>query len=185
MVADKMPFSGSELHKELKNIFSMENVLVAHNAGFDVEMLRRENLEIKNVIDTHKIVQQLDTEAKIPRYALQYLRYYFNLEVENAVAHDALGDVRVLEKLFDNLFDQMMLELNDEELVISKMIDISTKPIFVKKFNFGKYNGMLVGDVAMNDKGYLRWLLEQKVRARDNGEDNDENWIYTLEHYLK
>lgn len=184
MVADKDPFLGSDIHKQLSDIFSADNVLVAHNAAFDAEMLRRENIDIKNVIDTHKIIQHLDTEAKIPRYGLQYLRYFFDLDVE-AIAHDALGDVRVLEGLFDNLFEKMMPELGDGEEVIKKMLEISSKPIFVKRFGFGKYNGMLVGEVAMNDSRYLRWLMEEKKKTRDSGGDNDENWIFTLEHYLK
>lgn len=184
MVASKEPFLESDIHKYLSDIFSSNNILVAHNAAFDADMLRRENLEVKHIIDTHKIAQHLDTDAKIPRYSLQYLRYYFDLDVENAPAHDALGDVRVLEKLFENLFEKMILELGDEEEVIKKMLEISSKPIFVKRFNFGKYKDILVGEVAMNDLGYLRWLLEEKIKTRDGGGDNDENWIYTLEHYL-
>lgn len=185
MVANQPPFAGSEMQKKLNEIFSAGNILVAHNAAFDAEMLKRERVEIKNIIDTHKIVQVLDPEAEIPRYALQYLRYYFDLEVEDAVAHSAMGDVRVLEKLFDYLFEKMMKEIGDETKVLEKMLEISAKPIFIKKFSFGKYKGMLVGEVAMNDLGYLKWLLDEKIKTRDNGGDNDENWIYTLEHYLK
>ncbi len=184
MVADKGPFLGSDIHKHLGDIFSAGNILVAHNAAFDADMLRRENLEVKHMIDTHKIAQHLDVDAKIPRYSLQYLRYYLDLDVEDAPAHDALGDVRVLEKLFENLFEKMALELDDEEKVIQKMLEISSKPIFVKKFNFGKYKDVLVGEVATGDPRYLRWLLEEKIKTRDGGGDNDENWIFTLEHYL-
>lgn len=184
MVADKEPFLGSDIHKHLGDIFSSDNILVAHNAAFDADMLKRENLEARRIIDTHKIAQHLDTDATIPRYSLQYLRYYLDLDVENAPAHDALGDVRVLEKLFEKLFEKMISELSGEEKVIEKMLEVSAKPIFVKRFNFGKYRDMLVGEVAMNDPGYLRWLLEEKIKVRDGGGDNDENWIYTLEHYL-
>jgi exodeoxyribonuclease X len=184
MVADKEIFQESEMHKKLKDIFSGENILVAHNAAFDAEMLRRENIEIKKFIDTFKIAQHLDSEAVIPKYNLQYLRYYHDLNVEDAPAHNALGDIRVLEKLFDYYFDKMFLEIYDEKSVLEKMLEISARPIFVKKFNFGKYSGTFVGEVAAKDPGYLRWLLDQKTKARDNGEDNDENWIHTLEHYL-
>jgi exodeoxyribonuclease X len=185
MVADKESFFDSAMKKELAEIFSVGNILVAHNAAFDVEMLKREDLAVEKIIDTFKIAQHLDKNAEVPRFGLQYLRYYFDLEVENAMAHDALGDVRVLEKLFENFFEKMILEVGSEEAAIEKMLEISKKPIFVKKFNFGKYNGKLVGEVAMQDKRYLRWLWEEKIKTRDSGGENDENWIFTLEHYLK
>lgn len=184
MVEDKYPFIGSDMHNDLIRIFSGGHILVAHNAAFDNEMLRRENIEIDDFIDTFKIAQQLDSEAIIPRYGLQYLRYYFDLDVKDAPAHDALGDIRVLERLFSHYYDIMVAEFGEEKAVIGKMIEISKRPIFVKKFNFGKYKDMFVGEVAQNDPGYLRWLLDQKTRARDNGEENDENWIHTLEHYV-
>lgn len=183
MVEDKEPFIGSRMHKDLSRIFSEGHILIAHNASFDAEMLKRENIEVQNIIDTYKLVQHMDPEALIPKYSLQYLRYYFDLNVEDATAHNALGDIRVLEKLFSYYYDIMIKEFEDD-VVLEKMLNISSRPIFVKKFNFGKYSGMFVGEVAASDPGYLRWLLDQKTKARDKGEDNDENWIYTLEHYI-
>lgn len=185
MVADKDPFLGSDMHKHLGKIFSNDHILVAHNAPFDVEMLKRENLEIKNFIDTHKLAHELDSEAEIPRHNLQYLRYYYDLDVLDAPAHNALGDVRVVEKLFDYFFEKMMDKIKEEQKVLERMMEISTHPFFIKRFNFGKYKGMLVGEVAINNSGYLKWLLDEKIKARDEGRENDENWIYTLKHYLK
>ncbi|MCX6762019.1 MAG: exonuclease domain-containing protein [Candidatus Moranbacteria bacterium] len=184
MVADKELFLDSAMHKKLAEIFSGDHILVAHNAGFDAEMLKREKLEPKNLIDTFKLAQYLDASGEIPKYALQYLRYYHDLEVPNAQAHDALGDIRVLERLFDFYFEKMLTGGKDEAIIIQEMLDVSARPVLVKKFNFGKYIGMSVADVAGKDRNYLQWLLNEKVRARDQEENNDENWIYTLEHYL-
>lgn len=185
MVEDKESFEGSQMKNDLKELLDNGNILVAHNAGFDVDMLKREGLEMPNVIDTLKIVQNLDEEAEIPKYNMQYLRYYFDLEVEDATAHDALGDIRVLEKLFDLLFKKMKERGGDEEAIIKEMIEISARPILIKKFNFGKHIGLKVAEVAQNDRGYLEWLLNEKIKVRDSGGENDENWIYTLEYYLK
>lgn len=184
MVADKEVFLDSEMHKILAEIFSSGHILVAHNAPFDVEMLRRENLEITQAIDTFKLAQYLDVEAEIPRYAMQYLRYYHDLDVLDAPAHNALGDIRVLEKLFEHYFEKMLKISGSEELVIAEMLSVSARPVLVKKFNFGKYIGMKVSDVAMRDRNYLQWLLNEKIKTREAGGENDENWIYTLEHYL-
>lgn len=185
MVENEMSFIGSEMHKNLADIFSKEVILIAHNAQFDVEMLRKENLEIKNIIDTFKVAYYLDKESKIAQYNLQYLRYFLDLDVENVVAHNALGDVKVLEKLFERLFQKMMIEFKDEKFVLEEMIKISSQPLLMKKFPFGKYKGQKVEDIVKSDSGYLDWLLKQKIEAREQEDKNDENWIYTLEYYLK
>jgi exodeoxyribonuclease X len=184
MVADLEPFANSSMYKKLEDIFSAGNIIVAHNAPFDIDMLKRENLTVKQSIDTFKISHHLDTEKVIPRQSLQYLRYYFDLDVDDATAHSALGDVRVLEKLFDRFFGEMLTTIGDEEKVLQTMIDISSRPILFDKFNFGKYTGRKVSDVSLEDQGYISWMLNQKIMTRENGGENDENWIYTLDHYL-
>jgi DNA polymerase III epsilon subunit-like protein len=184
MVADKELFLDSAMHKNLAEIFSGEHILVAHNAQFDMEMLKREKLEPKSFIDTFKLAQYLDIDGVIPKYAMQYLRYYHELEVLDAQAHDALGDIRVLEKLFEYYFQKMSNNNKSEQEILQEMLAVSARPVLVKKFNFGKYLGKSVAEVARENRGYLQWLLNEKIRARDQGEGNDENWIYTLEHYL-
>jgi len=180
MVEDKPRFVGSEMFNHLEELFSNEGILVAHNAKYDSRMLEKEGLSAKKIICTLKVAQSLDKEGIIPVYKLQYLRYYLGFEIE-ASAHDALGDILVLEKLFERLFDQIKKEgLSDEE-VVEKMIDITSKPILIKKFNFGKYKGKTVEEVAGIDTGYLQWLLKEKK----NNESDDEDWIYTLEYYLE
>jgi len=186
MVDDKEDFQGSAMEKELKEILASEkNIFVAHNAKFDAEMLKREGVEVKKIIDTYKIAQHWDKDAVIPKYNLQYLRYHFELEVGKVIAHDALGDVIVLEKLFEHLFDLMLKDLGDEKKVLEEMLEVSKKPIMIKTINFGKYRGEKVIDVAQNDPQYLEWLLNQKIQVRDQGGINDEDWIYTLEQCLE
>ncbi len=184
MVADKEPFLNSQMQKDLLEIFAADNILVAHNAKFDMDILKRDGVEVGKNIDTLKIAHHLDVDGEVPKHNLQYLRYYYDLEVDQALAHDALGDVRVLEKLFDYFFQKMLIEIGDEEKVLQAMLEISARPILIKKFNFGKYNGELVSEVAKKDAGYLTWLFNQKVMARENGIENDENWIFTLDKYL-
>jgi DNA polymerase III epsilon subunit-like protein len=185
MVENEERFIGSEMQKDLLEVFSGENVLVAHNARYDAEILLKEDVDVDLMIDTFKIAHHLDVDGSIPKYNLQYLRYYLDLDVEDANAHDALGDVRVLEELFERQFSKMMEKSEDEKRVLEEMIEISSRPVLVKKFSFGKYNGEKVSDVARMDRGYLEWLLREKTKARDEEGDNDENWIYTLDHYLK
>ena len=184
MVEGKDVFLESKMRQDLEEIFSSGNILVAHNASFDVTMLQRENLAVKKVIDTYKLAQYLDVDGKIPRYAMQYLRYYHDLQVSDAPAHNALGDIRVLEKLFDHYFQDFSRSLKNDEEVISAMLDVSSRPVLIKKFTFGKYAGMPVADVAARDKGYLTWLLNEKIKRKEDDGDDDEDWIHTLKHYL-
>lgn len=184
MVVNCPPFIGSPMQAELEHIFATDAILVAHNAPFDIEMLRREGLAVKRSIDTFKVAHHMDKEGVIPRYSLQYLRYYHDLDVPQAVAHTALGDVRVLEKIFEFYMKEMQKTLPSEGAVIDEMIAISARPVLLKKFTFGKYIGQEVRVVATEDAGYLTWLLNQKIMARERGEEDDENWIYTLDYYL-
>jgi DNA polymerase III epsilon subunit-like protein len=182
MVADKPTFKESTDQMFIKKLFEEnDSVVVAHNAPFDLAIIKKESIEPKKFICTLRLVRYLDKEEKIDRYNLQYLRYLLDLDVE-AVAHDAMGDVLVLEKLFERLKNKMMSENNiSEDEIIKKMIEISSHPSLLHTFKFGKHNGKRIEDVIKIDRGYLQWLLDQKL----NGDGIDEDWIYTLKHYLE
>lgn len=181
MVADLISFKESEDSVKIKELFEdKDSIVVAHNAPFDLLMIKKEGIEPKRFICTLRLARHLDPEEKIERYNLQYLRYLLEIEID-ATAHDALGDVLVLEKLFERLKNKMMKEDNlDERQTIEKMIVISSHPSLLHTFKFGKYNGKRIEEVIKTDRGYLQWLLDQKL----NGDGIDEDWIYTLKHYL-
>jgi DNA polymerase III alpha subunit (gram-positive type) len=56
--------------------------MVAHNAAFDLEMVKKEGIAPKNVVCTMKLARFLDKEGVIPHYGLQYLRYYLDIRIE-------------------------------------------------------------------------------------------------------
>lgn len=182
MVANKKTFAESGDKEKIKNLFEdSQSVAVAHNAPFDIMMFKKEGIEPANFICTLRVVRHLDKEEKIERYNLQYLRYLLEIEIE-AQAHDALGDVMVLEQLFARLQKKIMdTDGIDKNGAIEKMIEISSHPSLLHTFKFGKYNGKRIEEIIKTDRGYLEWLLAQKL----NGEGIDEDWIYTLKHYLE
>ncbi|MBI3888645.1 hypothetical protein HY311_02530 [Candidatus Nomurabacteria bacterium] len=182
MVADKPTFKESTDQPIIKKLFEDKNsIVVAHNASFDLMIIKREDIEPKNFICTLRVIRHLDTEGKMDRYNLQYLRYLLEIEVD-ATAHDAMGDVLVLEKLFEYLKNRMMTEEGlDEEETIKKMLEISSHPSLLRSFGFGKHLGKKIEDVAKVDRGYLEWLLAQKQAS----DQLDEDWIYTLKHHLQ
>ena len=180
MVADKPSFRESADYTKIKNLLeNPETIFVAHNAKFDLMMIKKEDIEPANVICTLRVARYLDPEHKIPQHKLQFLRYYLEIEIE-AQAHDALGDVLVLEQLFPRLLAKMIEMEGDEEKAIAKMIDVSSRPSMMYSFSFGKHLGRTVADVAKIDSGYLEWLLAEK----EKNDKDDEDWIYTLKYYL-
>ena len=143
-------------------------------------MIKKEGITPAHFICTLRLARYLDKEEKIERYNLQYLRYFLEIEIE-ATAHDAFGDVLVLEQLYERLKKKIIEQENlTEERAIERMVEISSHPSLLRTFGFGKYNGRKIEEVAKIDRGYLEWLLAQKI----NGDGIDEDWIYTLKHYL-
>ena len=182
MVAGRPAFKESAEYESVKDLFENKNTIsVAHNAAFDNAMFAREEIYPKNSICTYKVAYALDPNDSLPNYRLQYLRYLLDLDIENAEAHDALGDVLVLEALFERLLKKMMERHGTEEKALDAMLTISAKPLLFTTIRFGKYNGKKIEEVAASDPSYLRWLLEQKKQAPAGEED----WIYPLEYYLK
>jgi DNA polymerase III epsilon subunit-like protein len=180
MIANKPLFINSPAYNDLQNRFSKDHVFIAHNAPFDVAMIEKEGLDIGPVIDTLKIARVLDPNEKIDSYAMQYLRYFLGIDVE-ANAHDAWGDILVLEQLFYRLLKKVVEEKKmTQDEAVNWMINESKKPSLFRSIKFGKHAGKKFVDIANEDPGYLRWLLSQK-EAED---EPDENWIYTLKHYL-
>lgn len=181
MIENEPTFKGSEIAKKLQELLN-ENILVAHNAKFDIAMLENDGLKVPNYICTLRLARYLDEEMEIPEYNLQFLRYYYDVNFDVEInPHSADGDVLVLEAVFKHLYNKAKEKSNgaSEEEILKRMIDISSKPSLIKKFVFGKYNGYLVEDIAKEDKGYLEWLLRTKEE-----EGTDEDWLFTLKYYL-
>ncbi len=181
MIADKPAFRGSPEWEEVKALFENDDtVVVAHNAKFDLGMLEKEDIVPKHHICTLRVARAMDPEGKLSNYKLQYLRYALDLEVDpEAAAHSADGDVLVLEKLFERLYIKIA-EQKGEDGALKEMMDISTLPSVIKTFAFGKHLGKNVSEVAKSDRGYLEWLLAEKLKKPADEDD----WIYTLKVHL-
>lgn len=180
MVAERPHFTEAPEYEEVKKLFeSPDTLAVAHNAAFDVAMLTREGVAPRTTICTYKVAYALDPNDTLPNYRLQYLRYLLELEVE-ATAHDALGDVLVLEALFERLLEKMKERHGSEEAALGAMLAISVQPLLFTTIRFGKHSGKRLEDIVKTDKSYLEWLLTEKQKHPVGEED----WIHTLKHYL-
>lgn len=180
-MVDKKPlFQESPRYEEIKTLFeSPETIVVAHNAAFDVAMLIAEGITPTNVICTYKTVHALDGHGEFKQHKLQYLRYALNMELD-VPAHDAFADVLVLEKLFEYLLARIENEGKTKDAALQEMMRISSEPLFMREFTFGKHKGMRVEEVAKIDPGYLSWLLAEKLK----NPVGEEDWIYTIKKSL-
>ena len=171
MVQHKPPFRGSDEYEKLQKLVSdINNVIVAHNAKFDMQMLNMEGISTQRVICTLKLARYLDKNGVIPKYNLQYLRYFLGLEID-AKAHDALGDILVLEKLFSRLNTKLQEngELKDP---VQEMINISDNPVLIARMPFGTHRDKLFSEVP---RDYLEWL---------SGTELDEDMAFTVKKHL-
>jgi len=176
MVKASPSFNKSEAAAFLQEHNSVENTLVAHNAGFDLAMLAKEGLFWKGgVIDTLKCSRHLVEE--IDSFSLQYLRYELGLYRNEAEEAMKLGVTIGAHRALSDAFHVMLLHrylnetANDERLY-----ELTVEPVLIKRFNFGKYKGHYLEEVAMQDAGYLHWMLEQNI---------DEDLQYSIEYHIK
>lgn len=180
MVADKPNFADSEHFSNLEKVLK-ENIVVAHNAPYDLAILKTEGLVTENYIDTLRVAKHMLVSEQ---YKLQYLRYSLHLNVEG-MAHDALGDILVLEQLFNHLFGvvQDKFKTSSDEEVLEKMIMLTHEPVLMKSFSFGKHRGKTFAEVLEQDSSYLAWLYDSEGKKKLN--EQNEELIYTLKYYLK
>lgn len=180
MVADKPNFFVSQQKIDLINILE-KSILVAHNALFDIGILNNEGVKVNKFIDTLRVTKHL---INCERYDLQYLRYFLNLDVQAAVAHDALGDILILEKLFEHLKKLIITKLNleSEDQIIEKMIELTNAPVLLNTISFGKYRGKTFEEINQIDAGYLKWLYDSESKKNQN--EQNESLIHTLKKHL-
>ncbi len=180
MIQEKPAFKASEIYKFLQEYNSEENTLIAHNIKFDLQKLSSAGVIWRgDVIDTLRVTKHLIPECEF--FSLQVLRYELKLYrdeerlkdelgIKDALfAHNALSDALVVKLLFDSL---------KELATVDEMKELSFKNVLIQKFGFGKYSGKYIEEVAMNDRGYLEWMLL-------NISDIDEDLRYSVEHYLE
>ena len=153
--------------KEYLNNLGKEYIWVAHNAEFDMEVLKKKGIEIPKYICTLKVARNMledENKKDLESYSLQYLRYYLGIYKKEKdieiLPHDAMGDVVVLKNLFEYL-------QNNSVLTPENMMTISKEPQYIRTITFGKYAGYSIEEVAKIDRDYLEWLMENAQDKKD------------------
>lgn len=130
------------------------SILVAHHADSDKAVIGGDRGY--RWIDTWRVAVTLAPTA--PSYKLQVLRYWLDLDVDNAWAlpsHRAGTDSYVLAALLLRMLAVVSFE---------KMIEISNGPVLLPRFNFGKHAKVPIAEVPTD---YLEWMLRQRNEETD------------------
>jgi DNA polymerase III epsilon subunit-like protein len=186
MIEGKPSCVETSAYQALCELNTPDNVLIIHNAPFDLGMLSKEGFTSNmRLIDTLRCARHLFDDEEAHR--LQYFRYRFGLyKIEQTEAdalgivvkaHDAIGDVLVL-KLFLTELRKRLQERFEGVNPIDKMVELTQTPVFyTRALKFGKYKGKTLTEIVEIDKGYLSWML-------GNMDTLDVDMRYSIERVL-
>ncbi len=187
MIEGKPPCREINAYKRLLELNTPDNYMIIHNAPFDIGMLAKEGFSLDmKLIDTLRVAKHVFPDSEYHR--LQYFRYSLELYKEEEAeaaklgielkAHDALGDVLFLKLLLSKLRKAVQEKFPGENDV-EKMVSLTQQPVFITKpMRFGKHKGKTIQELAHEDAGYLRWMME-------NMQNLDEDTRYTIQMVLQ
>ena len=185
VIEGKGAFIATKFYRDLAELNSPSNYLIAHNIAFDLGMLKKEGfVNSMKQIDTLRCSKHLFPDSSYHR--LQYFRYSLELYKEEKQeadkhgivikAHDAIGDVVVMKLLLSKLVAKVKEQYPNVNPMV-KLEELTNTPVFMKSFKFGKYKGDQIEDIARSDAGYIKWMIKSL--------DLDEDLKYTLERVLE
>ncbi len=141
---------------------------VAHNASFDSRMLPDMPGEW---ICTVKLARRLWPGIKYSNMAL-YKSLKLSVETPAGLHHHrALFDCYITAALLIRIMDE-------SSWTPEQMVTITGRPALVNTMMFGKYRGKKIEEIAQDDPGYLRWML-------NNIKELTPDLRMTLKHYLE
>lgn len=178
MIKDMPPCEKTQTYALLQEHNKEENIIIAHNIRFDLEMLEKEGFSLKaQVVDTLRCVKALIPECE--QFGLQFLRYELGLyKDERKEAESLVIDLQAHRALSDALHLRLLWKTLLEYATVAQLIEISSKPVLLSKLPFGKYSGRYLEEIVTIDPGYLNWMME-------NIDNMDEDLAYSIMHYLK
>jgi DNA polymerase-3 subunit epsilon/exodeoxyribonuclease X len=180
MIQNKPSLKESQTFQKLQLHNTKETTFIAHNIDFDMAMVAKSGFIIEaSMVDTLRVTRHLIPDLE--SYGLNFLRYEMRLYKKEQqllhslgldsfclCPHNAQSDVIITKLLFDELCELASLK---------KMQELTTQPVLLQKFEFGKYSGRYIEEIVQIDRAYVEWMLH-------NIDDLNEDMKYTLEYYL-
>lgn len=178
MVKESPLFNLSVSFELLNEVNTHTNVLVSHNAPFDLAMLQKEGITWQgSVIDTLKCSKALMDD--LDGYSLQFLRYECRLYRHEKEFFDNFGvEITPHHSLSDALHTKMMFEYLLDLATEEELVEMSQKRLLINRLPFGKYAKKRIEEIATKDPGYLKWMCESLMEL-------DEDLRYSIDYYLR
>lgn len=127
----------TEVYKLFETINIPQNIVVMHNAFFDLVFLRKDKVQVKcQLIDTLTCARHIQPDLK--SYKLN------DLVPHMTQTHRALGDCEMVLHLIGTMLQSHTFE---------QLIDFTSRPLLA----FGKHKNV---ELTNAPKDYLKWLLE-------------------------
>jgi DNA polymerase III epsilon subunit-like protein len=165
MKKNSVNYEDSNFKKILEKYNKINNYYIAHNAIFDIGILRFDKDFFCNakVIDTLPVARSI-FRKDLKKFALQFFRYRYKFylteneyisnvtnKIESKIkAHDALGDVITLMQLFD-----LCKEKNTKKNQYDYFVELSNSLFCETTINFTKESGNNWSDVSI---GLVEWI---------------------------
>lgn len=177
MVQEAPLFAQSRCLETLVSLNRCDNVLVSHNAPFELSMLQKEGIVWEGrVIDTLKCSKSLMDDLE--GYGLQFLRYELRLYRDEQRVFETYGAIlSPHHPLSDALHTKMVLEYLLDLSDMERLIEMSNTHLLLSRLPFGKYAKKRIEEIALKDPGYLKWMVESLT-------DMDEDLRYSIHYYL-
>jgi len=163
-------------------------VLIAHNSDFDRRMFIKEYRQYNNEdglgvyankenwLCTLRLAKSiLGTNGPHEAFNLNYLRYYFDLDVDDSIpGHRASCDVIVTAKLLEKLIEIGIEKglINEDEEIGPQLKKLCWNPIKIVKWNIGKHKGKKIQEIPTD---YLLWCIDKLDFLNDEHSNYDED----------
>ena len=165
---EKQPIiTNTKAYNKLKELSQNSNYLFAHNASFDLEVIKRTGINIDKfkVIDTMKLCRFINDKLELPwdSVRLTYLKYklklykdretlakVFNIDLSVITSHNALSDSIDLILLWNYLSKSYNIDLE-------QAVELCKKDLVMTFMPSGKYKGKKFIDLDYNT---LKWNYE-------------------------
>ena len=151
---------GAPNHKDIVTDFlpKGEAYIIGHNVDYDIQVAANAGVDVSQYkrICTQALARKLLTDTDSHSLgALMYFIYPDRARQYCRNAHDAGWDVTFTLWLLEHLCELGNIDSMEHLYAASEIARIPTA------FTFGKYYGRKITEVAFENPGYLRWVIEK------------------------
>lgn len=180
MVIDKISFT--DAINETMNMLSRYDGIVAHNMFYDNNVLKNYNVDTfeDKHICTFRLSKHLyGNDPSVTQFNLQYLRYRFDIEIDQNNAHRADFDSLLCALYLEHIVDECVSRklIDDSTDYASQLSELSKQPYRVYTMPFGKHAGQPLESVPLS---YWDWALANIPSLQEDAPEYDYDFASSV-----